>query len=113
MTEILRATAFKHGNDSFLAILDEHGIKYGAKALTPGQIMASGITIEIVITGGWGAIAVACIAWAHVRKSRRINVTTKDNQTVWLEGYSAKEAEKILQSAKQISVIDTKPNKKE
>ena len=77
-----------------------------------GQIMASGINIEIIIKGSWGAIAVACLAWAHVRKSRRINITTKDNQSVWLEGYSAKEAEKILHSAKQISVIDTEPDEK-
>jgi len=70
--------------------------------------MASGIVIEIVITGGWGALAVACLAWASVRKSRKINVTTKDGQAIWLEGYSAEEAEKILGAAKQIAAIDTK-----
>ena len=112
MDEVLRATTFKHSNRSFLAALDEHGIQYSAKAGSVGKIMELGINIEIIITGGWGAIAVACMAWAHVRKSRRINITTKDNQSVWLEGYSAKEAEKILHSAKQISVIDTKPDKK-
>ena len=112
MDEVLRAITFKHSNRSFLAALDEHGIQYNTKAGPVGQIMASGIIIEIIIKGGWGAIAVACIAWAHVRKSRRINITTKDNQSVWLEGYSAREAARILHSAKQIAVIDTKPDEK-
>jgi len=88
--------------------MDEHGIQYSRPAPPVGVPMASGIVIEIVITGGWGALAVACLAWASVRKSRKINVTTKDGQAIWLEGYSAEEAEKILGAAKQIAAIDTK-----
>lgn len=74
--------------------------------------MAAGFTIEIVLAGGWGALAVACLAWAHARKSRRINVITKGQQSVWLEGYSADDAAKILQAAEQFTAIDTeKPEK--
>ena len=109
MDETLKATTFKGSNRSFLITLDEHGIKYSHQITLPGEPMAAGLTIEIIITGGWGALAVACIAWAHVRKSRRINITTKDNQSIWLEGYSAKEVENILQSAKQKAAIDTEP----
>ncbi len=106
---ILRATTFKDSQRSFLEVLDEHGIQYNRPALPVGTPMASGIVIEIVITGGWGALAVACLAWASVRKSRKINVITKDGQAIWLEGYSAKEVAKILSLAKQMAAIDTKP----
>ena len=104
----LRATTFQDSNRSFLMTLDEHDIEYSRIIKLSGASIASGITIEILITGGWGALAVACLAWAHVRKSRRINVTTKDNQSIWLEGYSAEDAARILQSAKTIAVIDAK-----
>lgn len=108
----LKATTFKDSNRSFLAALDEHGIEYSRHIMLSEGPMAAGLTIEILITGGWGALAVACIAWAYIKKSRRINITTKDNQVVWLEGYSAKEAEKILASAKTMSVIDTERDDK-
>lgn len=105
----LRAIIFKNSQRSFLEALDQHGIKYTCRSTPIGIPMASGISIEIFITGGWGAIAVACLAWASVRKSRKINVITKDKNTFWLEGYTAKEAAKILSSAQQISAIDTEP----
>lgn len=106
---ILRATTFKDSQRSFLEVLDEHGIQYNRTALPVGTPMASGIAIEIVITGGWGALAVACLAWASVRQSRKINVITKDGQAIWLEGYSAKEVAKILSSARQMAAIDITP----
>lgn len=106
---VLRATTFKDSEQSFLEALEKNGIEY--RRVPPPTIgpQASGLTIEIIISGGWGALAVACLAWAYVRKSRRINVVTKDNQSVWLEGYSADEAARILESAKRIDAIDTKP----
>ena len=110
MNERLKATTFKDSNRSFLAVLDEHGIEY-SRRIQLAEPMAAGLTVEIVITGGWGALAVACLAWACVRKSRKINVTMKDGESIWLEGYSAKEAEEILQSAKQLAVIDTEPDR--
>lgn len=107
MSEILKATLFKDSNLSFQTALKEHGIEFSRRIQLSEAVMASGLTIEIIITGGWGALAVACLAWANAKKSRKINVTTKDGCSIWLEGYSAKDAEKILESAKQISVIDT------
>lgn len=105
----LRATTFRDSHRSFLAALDASSIKYNQHVQLGAGPQAAGLTIEIIITGGWGALAVACLAWAQVRKSRKINITTKDNTVVWLEGYSADEATKILESAKQIAAIDTKP----
>lgn len=109
----LRATTFKDSQRSFLEALERHGIHYDRHIQLSDAAMASGISIEIVITGGWGVLAVACLAWAQVRRSRKINVITKDNQTLWLEGYSADEAAKILGAARHISAIDTKPEHEE
>ena len=105
---VLRATTFKDSERSFLEALEKNGIEY-RRVPPPIAPQASGLTIEIIISDGWGVLAVACLAWAYVRKGRRINVVTKDNQSVWLEGYSADEAERILESAKRIDAIDTKP----
>lgn len=105
----LRITAFKDSEASFRETLNEHEIINGRVMQFSEAPMAAGILIEIVLNGGWGAFAVAIIAWANARKSRRINIITKDNETIWLEGYSAKDAEKVLASAKNISVIETSP----
>ena len=114
MATTLEATTFRNSERSFLEALDAHGIKYNHRVqLTGVPMMAAGITIEIIISDGWGVLAIACLAWAEVRKSRRINVTTKDNKVVWLEGYSADQATSILESAKQIGAIDTEPPKDE
>ena len=107
VSETLRATTFKDSDISFRDVLNEHGIKFNRRIQLSEAVTASGLTIEIIITGGWGALAIACLAWASVKKSRKINITTKDGKSIWLEGYSAKDAEKILDSAKSIAVIDT------
>jgi len=112
MIETLKVIMFKDSNQSFISTLDENNIKYNRHFKLSAEPMAAGIAIEIIITGGWGALAVAFLAWAHVKKSRKINITTKDNKTVWLEGYSADEAEKILKTAKNIAVIDTRSDDK-
>jgi len=109
----IRATTFKDSQKSFLEMLEAHSIQYSRIMQLSEAPMAAGITIEIIITGGWGALAVACLAWAHVRKSRKISVVTKDNQSIWLEGYSTKEATKILEAAERIAVIDTKSQQNE
>ena len=111
MANTLKATVFRDSERSFLEMLNTHDIKYNRHTQLSDVVMASGITIDILIalSGGWGVLAVACLAWVHARKSRRINVTTNDMRAVWLEGYSAEEAAKILESAKQFAAIDTKP----
>ena len=113
MEESLRATTFKDSTRSFLKTLDQHGIEYSRHLMLSEMPMASGLTIEIIISGGWGVLAVACLAWAHARKSRKISITSKDNKPIWLEGYSAEEAAKILQSAKGLTAIDTTPDESE
>jgi hypothetical protein len=110
MTETLIVTTFADSNESFLSVLNVHDIEYNQIFKLSAEPMASGINIEIIINGGWGVLAIAILAWAHVRKSRRVNITTKNNEVVWLEGYSAKEAEKILKQAKNVGLIETQKN---
>ena len=113
MTETLKVTTFADSSESLLSILDENKIEYSRHFKLSAEPVAAGITIEIIINGGWGVLAIALLAWAHVRKSRRINITTKNNESIWLEGYSAKEAENILKSAKSVAIIETnKENEK-
>lgn len=109
MATKLRATTFRDSDQSFRDALDAHGIKYNRCIQLSDAVMASGITMEIIISGGYGVLAVACLAWAHARKSLEINITTKDDRVVWLKGYSAEDAAKILESARQFAAIDTKP----
>lgn len=113
MADTLKATTFKHSHQSFLETLDRKGVKYNRPIQLSDGPRAAGITIEIIITGGWGALAVVCIAWASVRKSRKVCITTRDNEVVWLQGYSVKEAERILPAAKNMSVIETKAEQNE
>jgi len=103
----LSATTFKDSHQSFLKALDVEGIRHSTRMQFSQVPMASGIAVEIMVSGGWGVLAAAVLAWAHVRSSRKINVTLKNNKTVWLKGYSADEAARILESADRITVIDT------
>lgn len=89
MSRFLGALPFKGSQTSFLGVLDGHGIRYSRRSLPIGTPMARGVAIEIVVTGGWGSVAVVALAWASVasaRKTRKINVTAKDGQAIWLEG---------------------------
>ena len=113
MTQKFRVTTFKDSDVSFREILDQYEIPNSRIIQLSESPMAAGIAVEIVLTGGWGLLAVACLVWASVKKSRKINITTKDNKVVCLEGYSADDAATILESARNIAVIETKPDEKE
>lgn len=105
--EKLRATTFKGSSESFYEVLDEAQLKYNKVFHLSESVMASGLTIEIILTGGYGALAVACLAWVRYKKNRRINIRTKEGTSVWLEGYSADDATKILEQAESIAAIET------
>ncbi len=110
MGHSISATTFKDSDKSFCSALEEHGVAFNRRHIQLGEVMASGTVLEIILSDGWGALAVACIAWANARKSRKISVTTKNGENYWIEGYSAKEVEKILPVSRQIAVIDTEKN---
>jgi len=108
--EKIRVTTFKGSTESFCEALDEAQLKHSKVFHLSESVMASGITIEIILKGGFGAIAVACLAWVRYKKNRRINIRTKEGTSVWLEGYSAEDATKILEQAESIAAIEKGPN---
>lgn len=104
---------FKDSEKSFLAALDEAAIDYNPVAALSTTILASGGLIAIAQTiVSSGAVAAIVVAWLKARASRKVIVTTNENQVVHVEGYSVDEVEKILAIAASVAVIDTeKPNK--
>ena len=108
--EKLRISLFKDSYDSFVKLLDENGIEYNKIHHPPGTILASGTTIEIIskiasITP-WRTLANTIIAWLGTRKSRKVIITTKNNEVFHIEGYSASEVNSILSEAKNIVAFD-------
>ncbi len=101
---------FKDSKASFLSDLDRNAIKYQPIEAFSSAIMASGtlisITQSVVSSTAFAAIVVA---WIKYRSSRKIIITTKENNVVHLEGYSVKDVEKILSIAERVAVIDTEP----
>jgi hypothetical protein len=102
---------FKNSYRSFTELLDSEGIEFTRRVQLSEVPMAAGLTIEIVSAIAqatpWGALAIAVVAWMNARKSRKVIITTKDNDVFQLEGYSAGEAERLIAQSKTIAVIDT------
>lgn len=104
---------FKDSFGPFLALLNEHQVKYQMREVRSGVPMASSGVIEIVQAVGnaamWGALATVLVAFINSRRGRKVIITTKDNTAVHTEGLSPKELEQVLRHAKSLTAID--PNK--
>lgn len=104
---------FKESFGPFLALLNEHHVKYQMRQVRGGAPMASGEVVEIVHAIGnaavWGALATVIVAFINSRRGRKVIITTKDNTVVHAEGLSPTELERVLEHAKGLSAID--PNK--
>lgn len=102
---------FKNSYRSFTEHLDSEGIEFSRRIQLSEVPMAAGLTIEIVSAIAqatpWGALAIAVVAWMNARKSRKVIITTKNNEVFHIEGYSADEAEKLIAQSKTMTVIDT------
>jgi hypothetical protein len=110
---VLRLELFKHSHDSFLAALDAEGISHGKTHQFSSGPQASALVESISALSEvmpWKGIAKVMVAWIEARKSREIIITTKPQQVIHLKGYSVSEAEKIITSAINATVIDTEPN---
>ncbi len=103
----IRVTTFHNTNLSLIETLKEHDIRYTQRIMLGGMPQASGLTLEILLNGSWGVLAVALLCWAKVKSSRKIHVIGKQGESYCLQGYSADDAAKILKGASQLSAIDT------
>jgi hypothetical protein len=115
--ETLPVHLFKDSFGPFLALLNEHQVKYQMRDVRAGVPMASSGVIEIIQAIGnaamWGALATVLVAFINSRRGRKVIITTKDNTVVHAEGLSPKELEKVLEQAKNLTAIEPKESQGE
>ena len=108
--ETLPVHLFKDSFGPFLALLNEHQVKYQMREVRAGAPMASSGVIEIVQAVGsaamWGALATVVVAFIKSRRGRKVIITTKDNTVVHAEGLSPKELAQVLEKARNLTAID-------
>jgi len=109
--DILPIHLFKGSFEPVLDLLNEHNIKYQMEQVRPGVVMASGSTLEIVLSATvWASLATVLVAFIKARHGRKIVITTKNNQVIHAEGLTAKDMEVVLKNAKNIMAVDPNPN---
>ena len=110
----IQVHVFKRSRDPFIEMLDENNIGYSRHIKLSEAPMAAGMSIEVFSAvadaSPWGALAICIIVWVNSRSTRKVIITTKDNEIFHAEGYSAKEVESMLEKGKNVAVIDTSPN---
>ncbi|MDH4610470.1 hypothetical protein [Pseudomonas sp. BN102] len=107
----IRANLFKSSYTPFIEMLKENEIKYGEVKTFSTAPMASGMVLALYgflqTAAPWAALAAVLVAWIKSKSSRKVIITTKDNQVIHLEGLSPKETERLLEVAINLAVIDT------
>ena len=109
--ETLALRLFKDSFGPVIALLNEHEVKYQMREVRSGVPLASPGVVEIVQAVGnaamWGALATVFVAFINSRRGRKVIITLQDNTIVHAEGPSAKELERVLDKAKNLSAVDT------
>jgi hypothetical protein len=109
--ESLPVHVFKDSFGPFLALLNENQVRYRMREQRAGVPMASGGVIEVLQSAAmWGGLASVIIAFLKVGHGRKVIITTKDDKVIHAEGLTRKELELILESAKNLTAIETKPS---
>ncbi|WP_152989123.1 effector-associated constant component EACC1 [Pseudomonas citronellolis] len=107
----VRINVFKSSRNDFIHMLQENNIEHREVNTFSDRIMASSMVLTVYgllkTAAPWAALATVLVAWIKSRSTRKIIITTKDNQTIHAEGLSTKEIEQILEIAINLSVIDT------
>lgn len=110
--DAIKIQLFKDSYAPFTELLGEHDVKFSRRIQLSETILASGAAIEVISAIAqatpWGALAICVVAWMGARKSRKVILTTKDNEVIHLDGYSSKEVETLLNKAKELAIIETK-----
>ncbi|MFV3308592.1 effector-associated constant component EACC1 [Pseudomonas sp. NY15181] len=109
--EAIRVNTFKGSHEEFIAMLQECDIRYGEVKTFSSTIMASGMVLMVYglvkTAAPWAALAAVLVAWVKSRSSRKVIITTKDNKSIQVEGYSVKDVERFLEISINLAVIDT------
>jgi hypothetical protein len=107
--ESLPVHLFKDSFGPFLALLNEHDLKYTVRQQRSAVPMAASGIIEILFSPYmWGALSTIIVAFLKYRNSRKVIITTKDGHIIQAEGLNQEELEEILKRAKSLSLIETK-----
>lgn len=97
----------------FVQLLKENEIEASSvdRKAPPRAIMNAGPVIEILnalqIPSIAASVATVICTFLKAKASRKIIITTNDNQIIHAEGYSKSEIQELLKDVKLISVVDT------
>lgn len=109
--ETLKVHLFKASFGPFLSLLNEHEVKYQIHAARSGVPTASSEVLEIIKVLGsatfWPSVAAVIIAYLNRSRTRKVIITTAENQVVHAEGMTQKELEAVLEKAANITAIET------
>jgi hypothetical protein len=111
--ETLPVYVFKDSFGPFLALLNEHHVKYQMRDARSGVQMAAAGVIEILQTPAmWAGLAAVIVAFLKYRHSRKVTVTMKNKTLIHAEGLTAKELERVLDQAQSLTAIETEKKDK-
>ena len=106
----LPVRVFKDSAGPFIALLNEHHVRYTMREHRSGEIRASAEIIDLLQSAAlWPSLAVVIVAFIASRSSREVMITTKLNAIVHVraKGYALQEVEKVLPQAKKITAFET------
>lgn len=110
--ETLPVYVFKDSFGPFLALLNEHHVKYTMRDARSGVEMAASGVIEILQSPAmWTALAAVVVAFLKYRHGRKVIITIKNKTVVHAEGLTAKELETVLAQAQSLTAIETEKDK--
>jgi len=107
--ETLPVHVFKNSFGPFLALLNEHHVKYQMHDTRAGvPMMAASGVIELLQSPElWVLLTAVIVAYLKYRPTRKVIITKKDGTVVHAEGLSPKELEKVLAQTKSLTAIET------
>ncbi len=76
-----------------------------------GEIVNDAGAVLEIVKWSWPALAAVLVAWVKTRPSRKLSITTKDNEVIHAEGRSVSEVQQLLETAQSIMAIA--PNERE
>jgi len=107
--ESIQVHLFKDSFGPFLILLNENEVPYKMHSKRSLEPMASAEVLEILKSDGlWGGLAAVIVAFLKYRNTRKVKITTNDNQIIHAENISKNELEDILKKAKSVTAIETK-----
>ena len=105
---VFNVSLSKDSREPFLELLRENRVAHEELMLKANEEL--GFIVDIMQSSApWaGVLATVVCAFLKNRRSRKVIITTKDNQVIHCEGLGTAEIERILKQAKNLTAIETK-----